>query len=99
MFRVSTTASRTLAGCGKTRRKAVSAKSKHYYDHESASWINVVKGQKHFFRNLLGNRDRGTPLCSESLQIPLACFPFQFLQEIAVGRALRVKRAPFGVKR
>jgi len=40
----------SLQGCGKTRRKAVSAKSKHYYDHESASWINVVRGQKHFFR-------------------------------------------------
>ena len=43
----------TLAGCGKTLRNTISAKSKHYYDHENASWINVVGDQKHFFRNLL----------------------------------------------
>ena len=43
----------SLTGCGKTRRKTISTKSKHYYDHESVSWINVVRGQKHFFRNLL----------------------------------------------
>ena len=33
-------------------QKTISAKSKHYYKHETASWINVVKYQKHFFRNL-----------------------------------------------
>jgi hypothetical protein len=38
----------SLAGCGKTRRKTISVKCKHYYDHESASWINVVRGQKTF---------------------------------------------------
>ena len=42
-----------LTGCGKTRRKTIAAKGKHYYDHESGSWINVVRGQKSFFRNLL----------------------------------------------
>ena len=42
-----------LTGCGKTRRKTIAAKGKHYYDHESGPWINVVRGQKSFFRNLL----------------------------------------------
>ena len=47
-----------LAGCGKTRRKTIAAKGKHYYDHESGSWINVVRGQKSFFRNLLDSTTR-----------------------------------------
>ncbi len=42
-----------LTGCGKTRRKTIAAKGMHYYDHESGPWINVVRGQKSFFRNLL----------------------------------------------
>src|SRR5208282_3670927 len=46
----------TLAGCGKTLRNTISAESKHYYDHENASWINVIGDQKHFFRNLLACR-------------------------------------------
>lgn len=49
---------KTLAGCGKTRRKTISAKSNHYYDHESALWINHVRGQKPFFRNLLERNRR-----------------------------------------
>jgi hypothetical protein len=48
----------SLTGCGKTRRKTISAKSNHYYDHENASWINVVRDQKHFFRNLLSKASR-----------------------------------------
>jgi hypothetical protein len=47
-----------LAGRGKTRRNTISANSKHCHDHENASWINGVRGQKQFFRNLL---DSNTP--------------------------------------